>query len=394
MNFRATLGPDFAAAYTKKEYTDHTSKINVSERVKAYPLHYQIAVGVGTEACLGFAKKHRAHLVTKDSKLWDLTALMLAIVLERADLVKGLVPLMAVADLPTKDLFGFNCLHLSAIFLPGSVELFLEREMDPKTLTPLYGSYEDLMVLAGHRPATVPVCRLQVMDEKGELVDGNALSTPDLKRLTGRVTLREVPLYDSRESRMILWQRAHPKCYRLDLRSKIDFEAMAAVYEESAPRMVVKLSEPLKQLHPIIALTCRSLGLFAGQEISAFEKVAAYGGRCTLKGDGEYFFRMYNGQDVGGLAPFVNCGFPNTMYVAHPYKGSEQHDLISVCRLAKEEEILVSYGFPFPPLCFGRQVLLGAQEMKAFFLKFKTQKEEFEKPELIPSFRIFLFRKL
>src|SRR5258708_1479207 len=95
---KSLLGPAFDAAYSKAEYLQHVKGTKKCKRVEEYPLHYQIALQIATTSCVSYAKKYSAHLVTKDSDLHDLTALMLAIVLGRPDIVEGLVPLMTVAQ--------------------------------------------------------------------------------------------------------------------------------------------------------------------------------------------------------------------------------------------------------------------------------------------------------
>lgn len=352
------------SVYSKQEYFDHIKNKKHSSRVASYPLHYMIALNFSQTACLAYSRKHKDCLASRDSKLHFVTPLMLAILLEKKGMVQGLARLMTEEDFRVLDAFGFNALHLASLVLPSVVDL-LKKKADLLQFTPLNASYRLLSILAGHSPAEKSKFRFQVMDKMGQLQDGSLLSPKDLRKLMGIRKLCEIPLFDSPEGRRYLWQKQKPFSDYAQLIFINFFESKIKEYKLSPPKLIVKPSSNLSLLK-------RSLGLFVEEKIAAFTKISGYGGRFKhSKKKSYYVLDKFDGRDIGGLAAFANCGFPNSKFMVFQYDGCVQYDLFSICSISPEEEILVSYGYSYYPLRFGRQVLLGVDKLETFFKNFK-----------------------
>lgn len=355
--------------YSKQEYADHIGNIKTSASVSLYPLHYQIALNFSQSACADYASQHKECLASQDSRLYFLTPLMLAILLEKKELVGELARWMAQEDFRATDAFGFTALHLASIALPSAASL-LERKSDLSQLTPWKGSSHHLAVLAGHIPSEKPRCRFQVMDRAGKLRDGASLSLEELRSLTGLRELREVALYDNPEGKRFLWQRQKPLRFEEEFVFESFFEPKLKAYSLSPPKLTVKPS-------PKLSLLEGSLGLFVDEETAPFTKLAGYGGRFQQSSEESFYvLGMFDGKDIGGLATLVNCGFPNSVFIGLHYEGDEHNNLFSARTLSPGEEILVSYGFAYTPLKVGRQILLGVDEMEIFFKNFNRITEE------------------
>lgn len=350
------------SVYSKQEYTDHIEMIKTSSHVSLYPLHFMIALNVSQLSCATYASKHKDCLVSRDSKLYFVTPLMLAIILEKKEMVQELAGWMNKEDFRVTDEFGFNALHLASIALPSVVSL-LEKKSDLRQLTPWNGNHQHLGVLAGHVSPGKSKCRFQVKDEMGKLRDGASLSPENLRSLTGLRELREISLYDSQEGRLVLWQGQKPLSNQEQLIFQTFFEPKLREYNLSPPKLTVKPSPRL--LHS-------SLGLFVDEETAPFTKLSAYGGRFKHTSEESFYvLGKFDGRDIGGLATLVNCGFPNSLFISLHYDGDEHNELFSIRSLSPGEEILISYGIAYTPLKFGRQILLGVDEMETFFKHFK-----------------------
>jgi hypothetical protein len=350
--------------YSKQEYNDHLGNKKISSRVPLYALHYMIALDLSPSACVKYAEEHKVCLASRDSELYFVTPLMLAILLGKKKIVEGLAELMTEEDFLVVDEFGFNALHIASLALPDVVNL-LKKKSDPLQLTPWGGNYLHLSVLAGYIPPEKSKSRFQVMDKSGNFKDGSLLSSEDLQSLTGLQEVRDLSLYDSSEGRRFLWQQQKPLTIKEQTIFQTFFDSKVREYNLSPPKFIVKPTSKL-------LLSKLYLGLFADEKISPFTKLSRYGGRFTQSSESFYVFNRCDGRDVGGLATFANCGFPNSIYIMNHYDGDEHKDLYSIRDLSPGEEILVSYGNSYIPFKFGKQVLLGVDEAESFFKHFKA----------------------
>lgn len=353
------------AVYSKQEYREHIENTKKSSRVSAYPLHYMIALNFSISACMEHAKKFAACLAIRDPALYFVTPLMLAILLAKKGIVVALAGLMTEEDFHVLDEFGFNALHLASLALPSVVSI-LKMKADPLQLTPWKGNYRNLSVLAGHTRPEKSKCRFQILDDAGNMREGSSLNSKELQILTGMRELREVALYDSPEGRRFLWQEQKPLSVDEELMFQNFYASKLKEYNLRPPKLTIKPS-------PKLSLLNSPLGLFVDEKIPPFTKLSRYGGRFKQSDEKSlYVLGKFDGRKMGGLATLVNCGYPNAMFTKLHYDGDEQQDLFSIRSLSPGEEILVSYGNDYVSLKYGKQALLGVEEMEDFFKHFKA----------------------
>lgn len=81
-----------------------------------------------------------------------------------------------------------------------------------------------------------------------------------------------------------------------------------------------------------------------------------------------FLFPPYDMSKMGGVARFLNNGWPNCLFMKNfVLEGSPKTLILTGVPINKDEELFVDYGWAQPDKCFSSQKLIGRENMEGFF---------------------------
>lgn len=365
---------EWEAYYPLKAYMTKT------EHVRSFTLHYLLVLEKNESSLLEYIKKAKIEKLTvKDLACFNLSPIHIAVM--RTNLaaidaifkrIKQLEPLNPCLETP--DIFGFRPVHHALLCSEEIFKWLIAQGANQSAKTVSGATLKNLQALIGRVRAAKSLDYLELK------VQGASSALPIEKRLelaTGVLVYTDCPIYPPSQYGK-LWRKALPsESDRLDDWSQKLLKTLYNEWKSSPPQLIVAECRELKGKTPF------HFGLFAGQPIKKGRIVTTAPGLIQPQTPPKTAFtdwflpsnesdRFLIGENqtekVAGGGRFANCGWPNCVMIKIEIaEGASHHLLIALEDIPEGAPILWSYGFESIALSFGEQILIGKENMEAYF---------------------------
>lgn len=369
---------EWGEMYPREEYL--SKELVVKARVQKLGLHYLMGLNQSKDAIQKYMNALSAGLIISkltalDSKHYRLTPLMIAVMRARLDVVKLFIESCDKANLKdmieAEDVYGWRAIHHAVLTSQKIFLLLVANKAEVYHQTKAIGTVTQLRALISESTVNYSSQKVTLRLADGSRMLFSELTSSMLFQKTGLKQYRDDPLYTTDVFKK-LWQQ----------QPELDGNERTVVKLRTKPPalLVGSCSELIKIDHP-------PLELYADEDISEWSPIAEYSGvvvksrvKLGLKDcykeeamkKTAYLASVFNAQDLGNVARFANCGWPNAALIGvSAYNGTERSVLLALepQGIKRGVPIRWDYGILSVELSFGRQLILGRDEMRLHYLK-------------------------
>jgi hypothetical protein len=367
---------DWNKYYSANEYNSK------NERVQKCTLHFLIARNQKWELLEPYidslnTPEKRVKIFSADAKAHQLTPLMLAVIKGDIKIVRKLIEVAKANrqlrnQLDKQDEFGWTPLHHAAFATDEIFQELIHAKADRTIKNNFGGTPDDIKSLTSHHIGSVSAPHVFVALEDGTEIPVSEIAQDKLRlrELLDLEEYRDLPYYPP-EQQHILWRAFHPEQY-----------SPATIYEKwkrNPPKLLIRKCDALKHLpeststKELVAYEDMPLGRIIGPYSGVYDTtknvhvvsltVELYRQEKTY----DYSLPPIYAHEIGNALSIANFGFPNITYLQESVGDGSEHKVYVSGGVKKGEGLLWDYGPGSFALSYGKQVLLGREEMRQFF---------------------------
>ncbi len=373
---------DLETAYKRADYDNKTA------RAASCIPHYLIALGekrgapqAQTLQYIENSNQFVKKLFLADEGADNLTPLMIAVIQDNEAVVDKLIDkarsYKRLKDvLNAQDRFGWTPLHFAALSSSKLYDKLIGYKANQNVLNRQNCTAQDLLKLAQRKTHLDYSTKVFLKSLSCEIYPLSSLTEQQIQETLG-ILYRDISYY--------------PPSTFSDLRTQT-----ATVESTFIDHLFFDLFKQMRENPPALCIQeCTDLQgvvkdakeLVAMEEIPFSRLIGSYSGTyCSKKPDllfdnsekgfqsfmenraAAYLLSPIFADEIGGALRFANAGFPNAHHVKVTVEGVPQ-SLFFSGGIRKSEPILYNYGPDMPYLGYGKQIVLGKEEMRQFFAR-------------------------
>ncbi len=352
-------------------------------RAQKYYLHYLLALGQSQGVDKAFVVKYidqqfeiknPEKLFSKDEQVENITPLMIAVMQNNREIIEKLIEVArtwkCISDLlNAQDIFGWTPLHFAALVSEQLYDRLITRGANPKILNRQYGTAENVRTLTQRECFKFPK-NVFVKNSEGKLTPLAKLTSRQIRDTLG-ILYRDIPFYPP---------SAYGQLRSAQVDGSYSINKIFDLYRNNPPAVVIQECQALQSVAKGAKEVVAKDDIVKGQPVGSYcglyqnylisryafsdASFHAYIEECS--DEIAYGFYPFEAHEMGNFMRYSNCGFPNLVGIKIMVEGTEQFLFLSG-GIKKNEPLLWSYGPEMSYLAYGKQVILGLDEMRKFF---------------------------